>query len=126
MVYGPLAAFLVELSPTRIRYTSMSLPFHIGNGVFGGLVPFISSLIIENSKTTQNPDDSHLAGLWYPIAVASVCLLIGSLYLSNNVNENVIVEENLYLHSINQPKTQLKECYELFGFLPALAYYYIL
>jgi MFS family permease len=77
MVYGPVAAFLVELFPTRIRYTSMSLPYHIGNGVFGGLVPFIATLI------TTIPGADFLSGLWYPIIVAAVCLLIGTLYLSN-------------------------------------------
>lgn len=83
MVYGPIAAFLVELFPTRIRYTSMSLPYHIGNGVFGGLVPFIGLLIIEYTKTTENPTGNPLAGLWYPIGVASVCLVVGTLFLSN-------------------------------------------
>jgi MHS family proline/betaine transporter-like MFS transporter len=77
MVYGPVAAFLVELFPTRIRYTSMSLPYHIGNGVFGGLVPFIATLI------TTIPSSNYLSGLWYPIIVAAVCLIIGALYLSN-------------------------------------------
>lgn len=77
MVYGPIAAFLVELFPTRIRYTSMSLPYHIGNGVFGGLVPFIATLI------TTIPGTNHLSGLWYPIGVATLCFIIGSLYLSN-------------------------------------------
>jgi len=96
MVYGPIAAFLVELFPTRIRYTSMSLPYHIGNGVFGGLVPFISTLIIEYSKTAENPGGSPLAGLWYPISVATVCLIIGTLYLSNKVDENVKDEEHLH------------------------------
>lgn len=86
MVYGPIAAFLVELFPTRIRYTSMSLPYHIGNGVFGGLVPFISTLIIEYTKTPEKPGGIPLAGLWYPIGVAAVCLVIGALYL-NNKNE---------------------------------------
>jgi len=99
MVYGPIAAFLVELFPTRIRYTSMSLPYHIGNGVFGGLVPFISTLIIEYSKTAENPGGSPLAGLWYPISVATVCLIIGTLYLSNKVDKNVNDDENIYLHS---------------------------
>ncbi len=83
MVYGPIAAFLVELFPTKIRYTSMSLPYHIGNGVFGGLVPFIATLI-----TTFKGADA-LSGLWYPIGVASVCLVIGSIYLSNKIDENV-------------------------------------
>jgi MHS family proline/betaine transporter-like MFS transporter len=77
MVYGPIAAFLVELFPTRIRYTSMSLPYHIGNGVFGGLVPFIATLI------TTLPGTNVLSGLWYPIGVASLCFIIGTVYLSN-------------------------------------------
>lgn len=89
MVYGPIAAFLVELFPTRIRYTSMSLPYHIGNGVFGGLVPFISTLIVELSKTTENPAGSPLAGLWYPITIAALCFVIGAFYLSNKKNIHV-------------------------------------
>ncbi len=88
MVYGPIAAFLVELFPTRIRYTSMSLPYHIGNGVFGGLVPFISTLIIEYTKTPENPTGNPLAGLWYPISVAAVCLIVGMLYLSNKKSKH--------------------------------------
>jgi len=83
MVYGPIAAFLVELFPTKIRYTSMSLPYHIGNGVFGGLVPFIGTLIIEYSKSDLNSKGEPLAGLWYPIGVATVCLCIGALFLNN-------------------------------------------
>lgn len=77
MVYGPIAAFLVELFPTRIRYTSMSLPYHIGNGVFGGMVPFIATLI------TTLPGADYLSGLWYPIVIAAISLVIGTLYLSN-------------------------------------------
>lgn len=83
MVYGPIAAFLVEMFPTKIRYTSMSLPYHIGNGVFGGLVPFIGLLL-----TTSFPSDP-LVGLWYPIGVAALCLLIGTVYLRNKIDENV-------------------------------------
>jgi len=83
MVYGPIAAFLVELFPTKIRYTSMSLPYHIGNGVFGGLVPFIGILSVELTKTTDNPGGNPFAGLYYPIGVAIVCLVIGAVYLSN-------------------------------------------
>jgi hypothetical protein len=90
MVYGPIAAFLVEMFPTKIRYTSMSLPYHIGNGVFGGLVPFLSTLIIEYTKTPENPGGDPLAGLWYPIGVAAVCLVIGSVYLTNKLDENVM------------------------------------
>jgi MFS family permease len=83
MVYGPIAAFLVELFPTRIRYTSMSLPYHVGNGVFGGLTPFIATLL-----TTIYTDDK-LVGLWYPIIIASVCLVIGLLYLTNTIDPDV-------------------------------------
>ena len=90
MVYGPVAAFLVELFPTKIRYTSMSLPYHIGNGVFGGLVPFLGTLIVEFTKTTANPTGDPLAGLWYPIGVAAICLFIGVIYLSNKVDKEVM------------------------------------
>jgi MFS family permease len=90
MVYGPIAAFLVEMFPTKIRYTSMSLPYHIGNGVFGGLVPFLGTLIVEFSKTSSNPAGDSLAGLWYPIGVAAVCFVIGLVYLSNKVDQNVM------------------------------------
>jgi MFS family permease len=74
MVYGPIAAFLVELFPTRIRYTSMSLPYHIGNGVFGGLTPFIAVLLTTISG-------NKLSGLWYPVIVIAVCLIIGAVYI---------------------------------------------
>jgi hypothetical protein len=77
MVYGPIAAFLVELFPTRIRYTSMSLPYHIGNGIFGGMTPFIGVLL----STIYTGD--KLAGLWYPVIVTAVCLVIGALYIPN-------------------------------------------
>jgi MFS family permease len=90
MVYGPIAAFLVELFPTRIRYTSMSLPYHIGNGVFGGLVPFLATLIVELTKTAENPAGNPLAGLWYPIGVASVCFVIGIVYLTNKIDKDVM------------------------------------
>jgi len=83
MVYGPIAAFLVELFPTKIRYTSMSLPYHIGNGVFGGLVPFIGLLL--STTFTNDP----LVGLWYPIGVAALCFIIGTVYLSNKIDKNV-------------------------------------
>ncbi|NCI48660.1 MHS family MFS transporter [Sediminibacterium roseum] len=83
MVYGPIAAFLVELFPTKIRYTSMSLPYHIGNGVFGGLTPFVATLL-----TTIYTNDK-LAGLMYPIIVAAVCLVIGALYISNRIDPEV-------------------------------------
>lgn len=74
MVYGPIAAWLVEIFPTRIRYTSMSLPYHIGNGVFGGLVPFIGMKLATESKTP-------LWGLSYTIAVAAACCIIGLFFM---------------------------------------------
>ena len=83
MVYGPIAAFLVEMFPTKIRYTSMSLPYHIGNGIFGGLTPFIAVLL-----TTIYTGDK-LVGLYYPIIVAGVCLIIGILYLRNKIDPDV-------------------------------------
>lgn len=83
MVYGPIAAFLVEIFPTKIRYTSMSLPYHVGNGIFGGLTPFIATLL-----TTIYTADK-LVGLYYPIIVAGVCFVIGVLYVSNKIDPDV-------------------------------------
>lgn len=84
MVYGPIAAFLVELFPTQIRYTSMSLPYHIGNGVFGGLVPFIATLIASFQGSTP------LSGLWYPIGIAALSFIIGAVYIDNRRDDNVM------------------------------------
>jgi len=90
MVYGPTAAFLVELFPTRIRYTSMSLPYHIGFGVFGGLTPFVATMLYENSKTDANPSGDPFAGLWYPIIVAAICFVIGMITLKNRKVADVV------------------------------------
>ena len=91
MVYGPIAAFLVELFPTAIRYTSMSLPYHIGNGIFGGLLPAIATylstkatLANEIALQQQLPlpyEKPYLEGLWYPIVIATVSFVIGALYI---------------------------------------------
>jgi len=91
MVYGPVAAFLVELFPTRIRYTSMSLPYHIGFGVFGGLTPFIATALVESSKTNESPGGDPFSGLWYPIIVGGVCFVIGMFFLPN---KNTAVHED--------------------------------
>jgi len=80
----------VELFPTRIRYTSMSLPYHIGNGIFGGLTPFIATSLYESSKSPSNPGGDPFAGLWYPIAVAAVCFVIGMITLKNRKVADVI------------------------------------
>lgn len=77
MVYGPIAAFLVELFPTSIRYTSMSVPYHIGNGVFGGLVPFVATWLADLTK-------DKFAGLYYPIGVALLTFVIGSLFIKES------------------------------------------
>lgn len=74
MVYGPIAAFLVELFPTRIRYTSMSVPYHIGNGVFGGLVPMIGTAAVSATGNIH-------AGLWYPMVIATVTAIVGGLFI---------------------------------------------
>jgi MFS family permease len=74
MVYGPIAAFLVEMFPTKIRYTSMSLPYHIGNGWFGGMLPLLATAIVAASGNIY-------AGLWYPIIVAVMTLIVGAVFL---------------------------------------------
>lgn len=82
MVYGPIAAFLVELFPTRIRYTSMSLPYHIGNGWFGGFLPLIAASIAVSTGDIYS-------GLWYPIGIAALSLLIGSATLPETKDRDV-------------------------------------
>ncbi|MCC6427459.1 MAG: MHS family MFS transporter [Phycisphaerales bacterium] len=77
MVYGPIAAFLVELFPTRIRYTSMSLPYHIGNGVFGGMVPFIGQLMVQKTGNIY-------AGLSYPMAICLLTLVVGGVFIKES------------------------------------------
>lgn len=85
MVYGPIAAFLVEMFPVKIRYTSMSLPYHVGNGIFGGLLPAISTYFVTNAKEAGDPE-FYLEGLWYPIAIAAVCFVIGMIYIDRKIN----------------------------------------
>jgi MFS family permease len=75
IVSGPITAWLIDQFPTRIRYTSVSLQYHIGNGVFGGLIPIIATLLM-----TVYPGHA-LVGLWYPIGLAAVCLVIGAIYI---------------------------------------------
>lgn len=69
LVYAPIPAFLTELFPTRIRYTSLSIPYHIGNGIFGGIVPVVGLSIIQSTH-------NNYSGLWYPISIVGVCFLI--------------------------------------------------
>jgi len=82
MVYGPIAAFLVELFPTKIRYTSMSLPYHIGNGWFGGMLPLLATAIVATTGDIY-------AGLWYPIIVAVMTLVIGAIFLRDTKDVDI-------------------------------------
>jgi hypothetical protein len=74
MVYGPIAAYLVEAFPAKIRYTSLSLPYHIGNGIFGGLLPVIGLSVVAKTGNIY-------AGLYYPIIIAGITFIVGSLLL---------------------------------------------
>jgi len=82
MVYGPIAAFLVELFPTRIRYTSMSLPYHIGNGWFGGMLPLTATAMVAATGDIYY-------GLWYPIVVAVMTLIVGILFLKETKDRDI-------------------------------------
>lgn len=93
MVYGPIAAFLVEMFPVKIRYTSMSLPYHIGNGVFGGLMPTVATYLVARAQSANELaqkagkelpfDKPYLEGLWYPIIIIGVSFIIGIIYIAN-------------------------------------------
>ncbi len=85
MIYGPIAAFLVELFPVQIRYTSMSLPYHLGNGVFGGLTPFVGTYLVAK---TGNP----YAGVLYPMAIALLTLVVGGLLIKESPPEEALAE----------------------------------
>ena len=86
MVYGPIAAMLVELFPTRIRYTSMSLPYHIGNGWFGGLLPTTAFAIVASTGNMYN-------GLWYPIVIALMTFVIGMLFVRETKDVNIYAND---------------------------------
>jgi hypothetical protein len=87
MVYGPMAAALVELFPTRIRYTSLSLPYHIGNGWFGGLLP--ASMFAMNAQ-----NGSIYFGLWYPIVIAAVTVVVGVLFVPETKDRNIFAGDS--------------------------------
>ncbi len=86
MVYGPIAAMLVELFPTRIRYTSMSLPYHIGNGWFGGLLPTTSFAIVAQTGNMYN-------GLWYPVIIAAMTFVIGMLFVRETKDVDIYAND---------------------------------
>ena len=85
MVYGPIAAMLVELFPTRIRYTSMSLPYHIGNGWFGGLLPTTAFAIVAQTGNMYN-------GLWYPI-IAGATVVIGTIFIKETKDVDIYARD---------------------------------
>ena len=86
MVYGPIAAMLVEMFPTRIRYTSMSLPYHIGNGWFGGLMPTTAFAIVAQTGNMYN-------GLWYPVVIASITVVIGALFIKETKDVDIFAKD---------------------------------
>lgn len=86
MVYGPIAAMLVELFPTRIRYTSMSLPYHIGNGWFGGLLPTTAFAIVAQTGNMYN-------GLWYPIIIAALTFVVGMLFVRETKDVDIYAND---------------------------------
>jgi MFS family permease len=86
MVYGPIAAMLVEMFPTRIRYTSMSLPYHIGNGWFGGLLPTTAFAIVAQTGNMYN-------GLWYPIIVAGMTFVIGMIFVKETKDVDIYADD---------------------------------
>src|SRR6202008_2103980 len=86
MVYGPIAAMLVEMFPTRIRYTSMSLPYHIGNGWFGGFLPAPAFGIVAAKGNLSS-------GLWYPIVVALIPLVIGMLFVKETKDSDIYAKD---------------------------------
>jgi hypothetical protein len=88
MVYGPIAAFLVELFPVKIRYTSMSLPYHIGNGWFGGMLPLTATAMVAATGDIYY-------GLWYPISVAIMTLIIGTLFLKETRHRDIHHNESV-------------------------------
>jgi len=90
MVYGPIAAFLVELFPTNIRYTSMSLPYHLGNGWFGGFLPLIATAVAASKATEEAFGAGAIyAGLIYPIAIALVTLVVGGLFIRETKDHKI-------------------------------------
>ena len=83
LVYGPIAAMLVEMFPSKIRYTSMSLPYHIGNGWFGGFLPTTAFAIVAARGNIY-------AGLWYPVIIATMTFVVGAIFLRETKGVDII------------------------------------
>jgi hypothetical protein len=86
LVYGPIAAMLVEMFPSRIRYTSMSLPYHIGNGWFGGFLPTTAFAIVAGTGDIYS-------GLWYPVIIAAMTLVVGTLFLRETKDVDLTAQD---------------------------------
>ena len=98
MVYGPIAAALVELFPTRIRYSAMSLPYHIGNGWFGGLLPATAFAIVAQT--------GHIySGLWYPIAIAVMTVVIGLIFVPETKDRDIFADDGVAHDPGDRPAT---------------------
>jgi MFS family permease len=97
MVYGPIAAFLVESFPARVRYTSVSLPYHVGNGYFGGFLPLIAGVVV--ARATTNPDgwpvDPQYAGLLYPVTVAVITFVLGTWLIKETRFNRIDAEDHV-------------------------------
>ncbi|WP_082685113.1 MFS transporter [Hymenobacter sedentarius] len=96
MVYGPIAAYLVELFPTKVRYTSLSVPYHIGNGIFGGLVPLISTSMVAYAAAQPSgflKEHSIYFGLVYPVVIAAICFLYGTAKMKDVRNVKLMADQ---------------------------------
>jgi len=111
--YGPLAAFLVEMFPLKIRYSSLSLPFHLGHGIFGGMALVIVTYLVDTASKFQS-NGFYLAGLSYPIVIMSIALLIGIFYLKDD--KELKFKQMLSLPGIKNLKKYLGIIWIIFGF----------
>src|SRR5258707_5509613 len=93
LVCRPIAAFLVQVCPPRIRYTSMSLPYHIGNGWFGGMLPLLATAVVAATGNIYN-------GLWYPIVVALMTVVIGALFLRDTKGTDIVAGSGVETQSM--------------------------
>lgn len=116
MSYGPLAAFIVAMFPLKIRYTSLSLPYHFGYGIFGGMAPYFSSYLVQKASEAHK-QHYYLAGLTYPIVLLCISVLIGFLYLKEPKTEMVV--EKIKFPKINQLKRALGIVWILMGIVAA-------
>ena len=98
MVYGPIAAFLVELFPTQIRYTSMSLPYHLGNGWFGGFLPLIATAVtaLALGARARSAAARSTPGSIYPIVVCVITLLVGGLFIRETKDHKIDADPRLH------------------------------